>query len=148
MRNQDLLHDSLRNLAAEVARTARREKLSGKGVTLKVRYQGFETYTRQLTLAAPTQDEKQLLDTGWRLFNDGTLPNKAVRLIGIGMSGWEGETTPLESQADMFGEASANSSADTQSTDPKILATMDKLYDKYGKPLLKVGLNKGIKKGS
>ena len=57
------LHDTLLKLAAEVARTARRESLAGSVVTLKIRYTGFETFTRQTTLAEPTDDERVLLTT-------------------------------------------------------------------------------------
>ncbi len=45
--DKDILHAVLRGLAAEVAATARREKLSGSVVTLKIRFTGFETHTRQ-----------------------------------------------------------------------------------------------------
>ena len=38
-----VLHDTLRALAADVAGTARREGLSGSVVTLKIRFEGFET---------------------------------------------------------------------------------------------------------
>ena len=51
----DILHDVLRGLAAEVAATARRENLSGSVVTLKIRFVGFETHTRQRTIPVPTR---------------------------------------------------------------------------------------------
>ena len=47
-----VLHDVLRQLAADVAAKARREGLSGTVVTLKIRYTGFETHTRQHKLTA------------------------------------------------------------------------------------------------
>ena len=56
IRDHTVLHDTLRKLAADVARTARREGLSGSVVTLKIRFEGFETYTRQYTRTSPTCD--------------------------------------------------------------------------------------------
>jgi len=130
------LHDVLRDLSAQVARTARREELSGKVVTLKVRYRGFETFTRQHSLGEFTHDERLMLDTAWMLLNSGSLPNKPVRLIGIGISGWDNESAQQSGQTDLFAVA------DKTATDPKILEAIDQLTDKYGKPLLKVGVNK------
>lgn len=129
------LHDVLRDLASQVARTARKEQLAGRVVNLKVRYEGFETHTRQSSLDHPTHDERTMLNTAWKLFNKSALPKKPVRLIGIGISGWADKAANQE-QADLFSESVTNK------TDEKILDAIDKLTDKYGKPLLKVGLGK------
>ncbi len=67
IRDRDVLHDTLLGLAADVARTARREGLAGSVVALKIRFAGFETHTRQHKLAAATNDERQILRTAWRL---------------------------------------------------------------------------------
>ncbi|RLA27051.1 MAG: DNA polymerase IV [Gammaproteobacteria bacterium] len=131
--DHNVLHDMLRKLTAEVARTARREMLAGTIVTLKIRFEGFETYSRQTTLAAPTHDERVILATAWSLFSNSNLPNKLVRLIGIGISGWEENST---SQADLF-EPSANNVHDK-----KILEAIDTVTEKFGKPILQVGLSR------
>ena len=47
IQDQDILHAVLRDLAAEVAAIARHEQLSGSVITLKVRFAGFDTHTRQ-----------------------------------------------------------------------------------------------------
>ena len=39
--------------------------------------------------AAPTDDEREIHRTAWQLFLDGRLPRKPVRLIGVGISGFE-----------------------------------------------------------
>ena len=49
-------------------------------VTLKIRFAGFETYTRQQKCTAPTRDERDILKTAWRLFERGDLPDKPVRM--------------------------------------------------------------------
>ncbi len=133
IRDPDALHDVLRELAAEVARTARQETLAGTVVTLKIRFEGFETYTRQQTLATPTHDERVMLATAWSLFKNGTLPDKPVRLIGVGISGWEQRDT---SQADLFGPI------EQRAHDEKILEAIDSVTKKFGKPLLGVGLSR------
>lgn len=125
------LHDVLRELAAGVARTTRRENLSGSVVVLKVRYAGFETYTRQHKLAAATDDERVMLATAWSLFNKGDLPKKPVRLIGVGVSDWEQRDV---AQTDLF------EPADDPAQDRKILDAIDTVTEKFGKPMLGVGM--------
>jgi len=140
--NQDIkehaqLHDTLLELATGVARTARQESLAGTVVTLKIRYTGFETYTRQTTLSAPTDDERVLLTTVWPLFTQGDLPDKPVRLIGIGLSGW----AKLQvTQTDLFAQP------ERQAADKKILEAIDTVAKKYGKPILQIGMSRQINK--
>ncbi|MGB5425976.1 MAG: DNA polymerase IV [Gammaproteobacteria bacterium] len=131
IRDNTRLHDALRGLAADVARTARREGLSGVVVTLKIRFAGFETCTRQYTHTTPTCDEREMLKTAWQLFLDGKLPDKPVRLIGIGLSDWE-EGQPT--QADLFEQP------EQQQDNKRLLATIDAVTEKFGKQLLQVGV--------
>ena len=133
IRDNTRLHDALRGLAADVARTARREGLSGAVVTLKIRFAGFETCTRQHTRTTPTCDEREMLKTAWQLFLDGKLPDKPVRLIGIGLSGWE-EHQPA--QADLFDQP------EQQQDNKRLLQTIDAVTEKFGKHLLQVGVSR------
>jgi DNA polymerase-4 len=131
IRDRDRLHDVLLVLAGGVARTARRENLAGTVVTLKIRFEGFETYTRQITLPAPTHDERIILNTAWSLFNSRDLPSKPVRLIGVGISDWQAQET---AQADMF------EPVEQKVHDRKILAAIDTVEEKFGKRILQVGM--------
>ena len=133
IRDHAMLHDALRRLAADVARTARREGLSGSVVTLKIRFEGFETCTRQYTRTIPTHDERDMLKTAWRLFLEGKLPDKPVRLIGIGISGWE-QGQPA--QADLFDQP------ERQQDNQRLLKTIDAVTEKFGKHLLQVGVSR------
>ena len=133
IRDNTVLHDALRELAAEVARTARKEGLSGSVVTLKIRFEGFETYTRQYKRTTRTDDERDMLKTAWRLFLEGKLPKKPVRLIGIGISGWE-EDQPA--QTDLFAQP------EQQQDDKQLLKTIDAVTEKFGKHLLQVGVSR------
>jgi len=136
LRDHGRLHDVLRELAAEVARTARRETLAGTVVTLKIRFEGFETYSRQKTLPVATHDERDMLTTAWSLFINSDLPDKPVRLIGVGISGW---AEPEAAQADLFAPA------EQQLHDKKILETIDTVTEKFGKPMLGVGMSRKTK---
>jgi DNA polymerase-4 len=126
-----VLHDTLRELAAEVASSARREGLSAGVVTLKIRFSGFETHTRQHRLGAPSHDERDILRTAWRLFRSGGLPHKPVRLIGVGISGWA-HGVPV--QADLFDQP------ENTDTNRRLLKTIDDVRKKFGKGMLRMGL--------
>ena len=132
VRDHQLLHDELRQLATQVAHTARREQLAGRVVTLKIRYQGFSTHTRQSTLPEATADERILLATASSLLTNGNLPDKPVRLIGIGISGWDQNAV---TQTDLFAPAGQDKNQ------KKILETIDAVTEKFGKPMLGVGLS-------
>ncbi len=133
IRDHDRLHEVLRELAAGVARTGRRENLAGTVVTLKVRFAGFETYTRQHKLAIATDDERIMLATAWSLFNRSNLPNRPVRLIGVGISNWDQRD---DVQADLF------EAGNRRAQDRKILDTIDTVTEKFGKPMLGIGLSR------
>jgi len=133
IRDRTVLHDALRGLAADVARTARREGLAGSVVTLKIRFAGFETCTRQCKHTAPTCDERDMLKTAWQLFLDGKLPQKPVRLIGIGISDWA-EDQPA--QADLFDQSGQ------REDDQRLLNTIDAVAEKFGRNLLQLGVSR------
>lgn len=132
VRDHSILHDILRGLAADVARTARREGLSGYVVTLKIRFAGFETCTRQFKHTTPTCDERDMLKIAWQLFLNGKLPDKPVRLIGMGVSSWEEEKKPA--QTDLFNQP------ERRKDKQRILNTIDAVAEKFGKHLLQVGV--------
>ncbi len=133
IRDHTVLRGALRGLAADVARAARREGLSGAVVTLKVRFEGFETCTRQYKRTTPTCDEREMLKTAWRLFLEGRLPDKPVRLIGIGISSWE-QHEPA--QTDLFEHP------EQQQDNRRLLQTIDAVTEKFGKQLLQVGVSR------
>jgi len=126
------LKDRLHELAAGVAHIARRENLSGRVVTLKIRYTGFETHTRQRKLPDATCDERVLLDAGWGLYQRGDLPKKPVRLIGIGLSDW----SETGRQDDLFAQLEATRPAD------RLLETIDAVNARFGGGKLKLGLRR------
>jgi DNA polymerase-4 len=128
--DEHVLHDTLRGLAAGVAATARRERLAGAIVTLKIRYEGFETHTRRVKLSSPTDDQRQILTTAWRLFHHSKLPVKPVRLIGVGISGWDSDEL---AQADLFDQPAA------MQQDRALLRTIDDVTERFGSGKLQFG---------
>ena len=134
--NEDLsdweqLRAVLRELAADVARQVRAEGLSGRVVTLKIRFDGFETHTRQVTLAMPTNHDDLILRAALELASDPALRNRPVRLIGVGLSGWDGEN---ERQLDLFQPEAG------KRKDDKLYAALDQVRARFGQHSLRMGM--------
>ena len=56
---------------------------------MKARLADFTTFTRQVTLPAPTASERTILDTAWRLLSQELEPGRTFRLLGVGVSSFQ-----------------------------------------------------------
>ena len=98
---EDNLYPQLTRLAGRVAQHLEGKQLKGKTVTVKARLADFTTFTRQTTLPYPTGSDTVILETAWRLFSRELTPDRAFRLLGVGVSGF---TEDEEFQLPLFGE--------------------------------------------
>jgi len=72
--------------AAELIRRVKSAGYSYKVVGIKIRFQGFETHTREKTLVSHTDSESPLLEVVGRLLDEFEMKGKPVRLIGVRVS--------------------------------------------------------------
>ncbi len=72
-------------LSERVGRRARRYGYKGRKITLTVRYPDFTTFTRQITLPAPTNDTGEIYRSAVAII-DGIRLRASVRLLGISLS--------------------------------------------------------------
>jgi DNA polymerase-4 len=128
-----VLNDVLLDLAADVGHQTRREGLTGRVVTLKIRFESFETCTRRQILDQPTNHDNVIFSTAKALSKDRDFRSKAVRLIGVGLSDWETMGTP---QLDLF------DSKLREDKDNKLYATLDEIQNRFGKQCLRRGVKK------
>ena len=77
------LETTLLDLAESVASRLRRHHLVAGGVQLKLRYEGFETLTRQAALPSQTREADPLYATALALLRRTLVGDRAVRLIGL-----------------------------------------------------------------
>jgi len=84
------LERTLRLFAIRVAAQLRSESLMTRTVTVKLRHGDFRTVTRQKTLGAPTDLDRDLLEPALELFDrlwvDVVDRGRGVRLLGVGAS--------------------------------------------------------------
>ena len=81
-----LLTHEVDRMSRTVAARLRKNGLSGRTVTLKVRHHDFETHTRSSTLRGPTDSPRVLTETARSLL-DGVDLAGGLRLLGVGVSG-------------------------------------------------------------
>jgi len=80
--------DSLSRLSEEVYKDVLRQNLCFKTVTIKVRYENFETHTRSKTLPFMTNRLEDLEKMAKELLQIYLRPDRKVRLIGVRVSGF------------------------------------------------------------
>ena len=86
VRDLEALKRTLRSLSAGVGRSLRESGYCCGTVKLKFRWPNFQTATRQLTLASPTDSDDHIYQTALELFGKLWKPGQAVRLLGVGAS--------------------------------------------------------------
>ncbi|HWQ29061.1 MAG TPA: DNA polymerase IV [Dehalococcoidia bacterium] len=77
------LRETLRRLAADVARRMQREGVRGRTVAIKIRYGNFETITRARTRPWAAGDADEIAREAIALFDLHWQPGRPVRLLGV-----------------------------------------------------------------
>ncbi|MCG8428827.1 MAG: DNA polymerase IV [Chromatiales bacterium] len=131
--DQQLIRDWFRRLSSEVGRSTRKKELAGHVISIKVRFSNFETHTRQQRLRTPLDTDSTIFQHALALFEKSGFANRAVRLIGVGLSVWEAEE-PL--MGDLF-----ESEVESQ-RDKKLYSALDEISDKFGDGTVTLGLPK------
>ena len=87
--------EKLDKIAKEVAKRLDHSKLSGKTITLKIRYSDFTIQTRSKTLTDFVNDQETILETAKDLLYQEKMSN-SVRLLGISLSNLNTEDIKLK----------------------------------------------------
>jgi DNA polymerase-4 len=87
IRDETRLRQTLEKQSDHIARHLQRKGLTARTVKIKLRWPDFTTLTRQTTLGQPTDDGKTILNAALKLFKATWKPPRAVRLLGVGVSG-------------------------------------------------------------
>ena len=86
------LHGELRRMAADVAAHLRRDGISARTVTTKLRYTDFSIRSRSTTLPTPIDEAERIGELACRLLDRGLRDRPgALRLVGVGVSGLTGD---------------------------------------------------------
>jgi len=119
--NRKVVERTLLDLTEQVAASLRRKGLAGATVTVKLRWEGFQTVTRQRTLSEPVATVEKIWPVARELFRAADRSRKKVRLVGVTLSALD---RVAGGQADMF--------VPDRGTDEKVARAMDRLADRFG----------------
>jgi DNA polymerase-4 len=78
--------DFLDQMAVKIASGMQKKQLSGKTITLKVRYDDFETITRSTSYSYHINDARAIGESARLLLEQTEVGNRKVRLLGITLS--------------------------------------------------------------
>jgi DNA polymerase-4 len=134
----EILRDTLLWAAQEVGFVARQEQYKGSQITLKIRFRGFETHTRSRTLSIPTAADQEIFRQAWELYRAENWAGRPVRLIGLGISGWENHHSSLGGQSDLFDEMPTESDAKQD----RLYETLDAVSEKFGRSSVRLGVRR------
>ncbi len=126
------LEDLQRELLAQAEKVAarlRRNGLEGRTLTIKVRYDDFETLTRRQTLAEPSANGLALYRAGLDLLQRTEAGNRPVRLLGLTAGGLE---PAGQAQASLFPDVNSQRQA-------KLDRALDMLAERFGSSRVKRG---------
>jgi nucleotidyltransferase/DNA polymerase involved in DNA repair len=120
----DTLRNTLLALSDQVAARLRHNDLRARTVHLKLRWSDFSTITRQTTLAQSTQLENEIFGAVEKLWLGAWSRGQKVRLLGVGMSG--------------FDDGAQMSLFEDQSRDKQLALskTLDALREQYGRRVI------------
>lgn len=138
VRDEALLKRTLRQLCEDVGRRVRKADLHGKTVFIKLRWSDFTTLTRQVTLAQPVNSDEAIYAAAVALFDKVWARRRLVRLIGVGLSGFDSEA-PARQLSLWEAEQPAAAQDDSQ-----LQHTLDTLRERFGDEVIRRGtdLNK------
>lgn len=124
----EYLQRTIRQLAEGVGWRARKAGLRGNTVKVKIRWANFTTLTRQLALPQPTDDDEEIERVAQSLFRAAWTQGTAVRLVGVGISGFDDSEQQLGLWADEASEEKR-----------KLQSTLDDLRSRFGESIVKRG---------
>lgn len=127
--NHDTLAAWLFDLTGQVMRRVRRKGFKGRTIHLRLRFNDFTTITRSKTLKQPTDITKVAWETVHNLLKIHLPDGQPVRLIGMGMDGFEASETK---QGELF-------AAPEQKKQSSVDHIVDDIQSRFGSSALKRG---------
>jgi DNA polymerase IV len=121
----------LLSLADKVARRVRRKKITGRTLTLKVKYDDFVQITRSATLPKPTDDGPEIYSIACGLLEKTDAGKRPVRLLGISLSKLSFPAS--ENQLALFDQNGSTQKRTNLNT------ALDSVYEKHGDDIIGPG---------
>jgi len=144
VRTPSEVHGALESLAAKVGRRLRRNGLAGRTVTVKVRFSDFTTRTVRRTLSSPTDDDREFGSVAKELLREAWSPGVGLRLLGVGISGFEQRAEQLDLLSGEHPEAPDASRLRSSHSREGLVRGIDAVRERFGDDALKLGRELGL----
>ncbi len=127
-----ILKNYLKKLSENVGESLRKHNLKGRTITLKVKYEDFKQVTRQISLQTRTNSTENIYQNACKILDELVL-EKALRLIGVGVSNFEND---LPIQLSLLGNNNQ-----IENRQENLDFALDSIKSKYGKKVILRGEN-------
>jgi len=136
-RDEDL-ERRLLEISGSVSSGLRKEGLTAKTVTVKLRDYDFRTRSRSRTLPEPVESDAAIHAVARALLRELRDQRRvAARLLGVALSGLEDATATR--QLGMFAESAAGEVVEESERDRTLARTVDQLRNKFGRDAVRPG---------
>jgi len=85
----EFIVSKLEDINGRINKIIMKHNIYYRTITLKIRFEGFLTYTRSKTLSHPIQDKTQVMKVILELYKEFSNSGKKIRLVGIKLSNLE-----------------------------------------------------------
>jgi DNA polymerase IV (DinB-like DNA polymerase) len=85
--NRDVVVDAIKSIGAEIEEELKRQALSFKTVTLKIRYHNFEEHLKSRSIGHYSNDVEEIVSNAVRLYDMHAEKGEQIRKIGVRVSG-------------------------------------------------------------
>ncbi len=134
---------AIATMAAKVGRRLRKKGLAGRTLSLKVRFSDRSVRSVQKRLSSPSDDELAFTPLLYRMADEVWREGMPVRLLGVGMSGFEAEEVVQEALFDVAREAPSAQDVPpliaSEEKRTKLLAATDTLRNRFGENAVRFG---------
>jgi len=129
---------ALAALCAKVGRRLRHKRLAGRTVTVKLRFADFTTRTVQRTLPEAADDEAVFGPVARELVSSAWSPGVGLRLLGIGVSGFDERAAQLPLFAGEVPDATEDTPRDADER-ARLVRGIDAVREKFGDSAVRYG---------
>lgn len=123
--DRDKCENTICRLSDEIGTQLRKENLSGKRISIKIRLDNFDTFTRSLTISFYTNETRIIQNNCISLFRDFDNKNHKFRLLGVNISNLIKGNTHQSLLMKNYHDKQK-----------KVDKVMDAIKDKFGKDLI------------